>query len=61
MKTHRRQMLGGIDDTAAREVNHIRDREDSAAPPPGMPETWTTDRGRQQLADIEARARRGDG
>lgn len=61
MKKHRRQMLGGIDETAAREVDHIRVREESAAPPPGMPETWTTERGRQQLADIEARARRGDG
>lgn len=60
MKSHRRRMRAGIDDTAAREVDH-RVREDQETPVPGMPEVWTSERGRQQLADIEARARRGDG
>jgi hypothetical protein len=61
MKNHRRQMLGGIDETAAREVAHIRVREEQETPVPGMPDVWTVGRGRQQLADLEARARRGDG
>jgi hypothetical protein len=60
MKSHRRQMLG-LDDTAAREVDHIRAREEQDAPVPGMPETWTRERGRQELADIDARARRQSG
>lgn len=60
IKSHRRQMLG-LDDTAAREVDHIRVREDAAMPVPGMPDTWSRDRGRQELADLDARARRGDG
>lgn len=57
IKSHRRAMLG-LDDTAAREVDHVRVRESDEAPVPGMPELWTADRGRQQLADLEARARR---
>lgn len=57
MKTHRKQMLG-LDSTQAREADHVRVRESEETPVPGMPDVWTTERGRQQLADIEARAQR---
>jgi len=59
IKSHRRQMLGGVDDTQAREMDHVRVRETDDTPIPGQPDRWTTNRGRQELADIEARARRG--
>jgi hypothetical protein len=57
IRKHRHQ-LEVVSDAAAREAAHRN--APAPADPPSMPDRWSVERGRRQLADLLSRAERSD-